>query len=234
MNVILIKNLIQSLSLSLLCEIMKQNLKIDLTKFMLLRLVKPLNKIKKKKTTMSRTRDTYEKLCKYFEHLFESRSFNVIVNILVLLSIFAITLEIIIEYTELSDIQAEYLKAEKVLFNFIKANFPTQIDETRTSLQEMGQQFLHDELSIEHKRHFNLIAILRIIPLIISCLFMFELVLKTIFTPQIFKKKREMLDTIVIFLSFSVDILVFVWPQEITSVIGLITVVRLWAKICFI
>ncbi|CAF0789677.1 unnamed protein product [Brachionus calyciflorus] len=71
--------------------------------------------------------------------------------------------------------------------------------------------------------------ILTVIILTILSLFIIEILTKLIFTPRIFiKRKFEILEAIVIIVSFGFDLTLIIGKDDILSIIGLATLIRLW------
>jgi hypothetical protein len=165
----------------------------------------------------------YDSLKVFFKELFESNSFNLLVNLLVILNCMSIIIELILEYIELSEIHRDYLELERTL-NGLKA-FQNGKSSKNASYLWLKRNVNSDEI-FSKKHDHKLHLILRLIPVCISSLFMTELLLKIIFMRSIFRQKREIFDAVVIIAGFIVDVITLASRSEIATVVGLITIIR--------
>lgn len=162
----------------------------------------------------------YDKISKKIDIYFNSNWFNYIINALTLIDCTCVLIVLTLEYIELSLINKKYLEFSKLLTeNAFSHNYNKLIVD-----KKLLNKFITDQSKFEIAH-----VILTSVILTILGLFIIEIVLKLIFTPRIFlKQKFEIIEAIVIVISFALDLTLLFGNLEILSIISLATLIRLW------
>lgn len=162
----------------------------------------------------------YKKISEELESIFESVLFNYIVNILTIIDAICIITVVVLEYMMLSLIHRDFLLFRKFIaegFSQDVAQIEVYFNKTITKAHKINSSF-----EIGH-------LILSAIILTILGLFIFEVILKLIFTPKMFlKRKLEILEAVIIFISFGFDLMLVTATSNIISIVSLVTLIRLW------
>ncbi|CAF0789658.1 unnamed protein product [Brachionus calyciflorus] len=165
----------------------------------------------------------YKSISGKLEKYLNSTGFHTIINILTVIDCICIIIILILEYVELSIIHNDFLEFQKTLRD---ENFK-DINLLQKTLNVTLEQVKRTETTRPNFRLAHII--LTVIILTILSLFIIEILTKLIFTPRIFiKRKFEILEAIVIIVSFGFDFTLLIGRDEILSIIGLATLIRLW------
>lgn len=159
------------------------------------------------------------------EKLQLSTRYQWLIIFLVGLDCFCIGIELLIEFIELSLIKQEYYFTKEHFFqDLIKLN------DTYIMLNTSSTFFhLISETSKLHKTLFYLENFFKYLGTSILGLFIIEFVIKAIFIPMnFFIKIWEFIDAVIVLFSFTVNIYLFKRNHAVHSIIGLITLLRLW------
>ncbi|CAF0817160.1 unnamed protein product [Brachionus calyciflorus] len=150
--------------------------------------------------------------------ILRSNKLHIIVILLVILDCLCISLELILDLiiSINNDSRENFARYEQAFNSTIrkKSNYFDLVH----SLDAKSISIL---ISVEH--------VLKFLSLSILCFFVIEIILKLIFTPrEVFKSIWGILDAIVVFVSFFLDILLLRNKQLLHTVTGLLTLFRLW------
>lgn len=139
-----------------------------------------------------------------------SSSFHTSVVVLVVIDCLCVTLELTIEHIE-----------KYVLDSGVKSELNKRSTVTASSK-------LHGHIDFHF--YFHIIEnILKCTSIAILGLFVLEVIVKLIFVPKVFiKSKWEILDALVVLISFGLNIFLFNNKHMVMSVGGLLTLLRLW------
>lgn len=158
----------------------------------------------------------YKIISNYAKGFFESKLFHHFINTLTIINCIAILIILVIEHTELSTINREFLHLSE---EFLKGN----------DNKSMEKFIIHFE-----KKHPKLIDLqilfktLAILSLSILGIFLIEIIFKIIFLPKIFAQRQfEILEALIIVISFILNLSLLFEKIQVLSVISLITLIRL-------
>ena len=154
-----------------------------------------------------------------------STKYQWLIIFLVGLDCFCIGIELLIEFFELSLIKQEYhLTKEHLFHDLIKLN------DTHFILNNMSQ-ILHsmNEASNLHTTLFYLENFFKYLGTSILGLFIVDFFIKAIFIPMsFFVKVWEFIDALIVLISFTLNIYLIKRNHAVHSIIGLLTLLRLW------
>ncbi|CAF0817121.1 unnamed protein product [Brachionus calyciflorus] len=170
-------------------------------------------------------RTTYGQIKYELEKLQISTNYHWIVIFLVALDCFCIGAELLIEFIQLTLINEEFNLASKTLSKDV-----IKLNETFILINSTNP-FLFSiyETSNFHKILFNMEIFFKYLGTSILGLFIIEFFIKAIFIPRnFFFKIWEFIDAFIVVLSFSLNIYLFNRSHAVHSIIGLITLLRLW------
>lgn len=152
--------------------------------------------------------------------IFESVKFNFIVNVLTIIDAICTITVITFEYIMLSLVHRDYITFKKLVTEGLTQSIPkvtVYLNKTLTRAHKIQNNF--------ETGHLILSAII----LSIISLFIFEIILKLIFVPRIFlKRKLEIFEAVVLIITFGLDLTSTIAKNNITSIISLVTLTRLW------
>ncbi|RNA21363.1 voltage-gated hydrogen channel 1 [Brachionus plicatilis] len=162
-------------------------------------------------------KNSYKKISDYAKHFFESNYFHHAVNILTIINCIAILIILVIEITELSIIDREFIKLSEEF------------------LEEKKHQKIENIIMYFEMKHPKLIDFaivyktLSILILSILGIFIIEIILKIIFVPKIFAQRQfEVVEALIVVISFMLNLSLLFEKSQVLSVISLITLIRLW------
>lgn len=158
----------------------------------------------------------YKSVSDYAKDIFESIWFNHVVNILTIINCICILAVLVIEHTELSIINRDFIRLSE---EFLKERGKESIASILTHLDTKHQQ------TVDFRAIYKTFSII-----ILSILgaFIIEIVFKIIFTPKIFAQRQfEILEALIITISFVLNLSLLFEKSQVLSVISLITLIRL-------
>ncbi|RNA03938.1 voltage-gated hydrogen channel 1 [Brachionus plicatilis] len=162
----------------------------------------------------------YARISEELDSIFESAWFSYVVSIMTILDAICIITVIVIEYIMLSLIHRDFLLFQKYIaegFYQNSSQIVVYLNKTLTKAHETRSNF-----EVGH-------IILSVVILTILSLFIMEMISKLIFTPRMFlKRKLEILEAIIIVISFGLDLTLVIGKSDIASIVSLVTLIRLW------
>lgn len=160
-------------------------------------------------------KNLYKTISNFSKELFESNIFHHFINTLTVINCVAILIILVIEHTELSTINREFLNLSQ---EFLKKN------------QKKGIEIFIIHFEMKHPKLIDFQIVYRtlaILSLSILAIFLFEIIFKIIFLPKIFAHRQfEILEALIIVISFILNLSLLFEKIQVLSVISLITLIR--------
>ncbi|CAF0817140.1 unnamed protein product [Brachionus calyciflorus] len=163
----------------------------------------------------------YKLISRFVKKTIDSQWFNHCINFLTIINCLSVIVVLIIEFIELSIINREYTKLTK---DILKESIRFDLIEPNDLNETLSNFIKYDPTIPDFKIAYS---ILSIIVLTILCLFLIEIVIKLIFLPSIFKRRKfEIAEALIVFISFVLNLSLFFEKVRVLSVISLITLIR--------